>query len=260
MMVPVVQSAALESAVSQALSAEPPLANQADGAHLSLVQSGSRRDTFVALGWMGVFSMRMLYPLILVATFSTAAIAQQRKDEPVRPPPIVRTNVAPPPIVQTVREAPPPIITPIAPRAGQFGRWSATDFGDYTIARTENESGSVFGMLCGTSCVYFVNFQKDCDAGDKYPAMINGPLGAFPITLSCYHIEKLRVLTFQVEDNAINMLADKGEIGFAIPLGDGKFGVSRFSLQGGLEAVGAAINVITQKRNARQEGLRDFTI
>jgi hypothetical protein len=193
--------------------------------------------------------MRTLVFIALFTALATHASAKSRKD-PVQPPPLVRTNIAPPP----------PIITPIAPSA-TWGSWRTTDFGDYTIARTENESGSVFGVLCGKTCVYFVNFKKDCNAGDPYPAMVNGPSGSFAITLKCYHLgDNRRVLTFDMDDNAIGMLEHGGEVGFAIPLDGGKFGVSRFSLVGGLDAVTAAVEAITAKRQARQEGLRDFTI
>lgn len=197
----------------------------------------------------------MLNALLVIAI---AAVAPQKAV--VTPPPLVRTNTVAPPIVSTP-VAPPPIITPIArPRAVTFGSWQAQDHGDYTLARTENESGSVFGMLCGKTCVYFVNFKKDCHSGDDYPAMINAPGGSFSITLRCYHIEERRVLTFQVNDTALNMLGDQGEVGFAIPLQSGQFGVSRFSLRGGLEAIGAAVESAAKKRDEKQEGLRDFTV
>lgn len=200
--------------------------------------------------------MRACTLFVLAGIGLTPAVAQKQRQAPPEPPPIVRTNIAPPPIVRTVPEAPRPIITPNRP----FGMWDAQDFGDHAVAHTTNESGSVFGMICGTTCLYYVNFQKDCVKGDNYPAMINGPSGAYPITLRCYHLEDKRILTFKADEQSIGIMEGEGDLGFAFPLENGRFGVSRFTLVGGLDAVTAVLDAAIKKQNTRQEGLRDFTI
>lgn len=160
-------------------------------------------------------------------------------------------------------DAPPPIVrfdTP-APPTWTFQQWKARDDGDSSIASTLNEAGSAFGAICGKDCVWFVNVQKECVAGDLYPAMINGPKGSYAIQLKCYHgADNRRLLTFPMDETSTALVSSGGVIGFAFPLGDGKFGVSRFSLDGATEAVVKAIEVITTRRKTGQEGLRDFTI
>jgi hypothetical protein len=132
--------------------------------------------------------------------------------------------------------------------------------GDFSIASTVNESGSAFGAVCGKDCVWFVNFQSECTVGDEYPAMVNSPAGAYAVQLHCYYLDKRWLLTYAMTDDSITTIAKGGEIGFAFPFASGKFGVSRFALQGGAEAVYKAIDVIVKRRERNQEGLRDFTI
>jgi hypothetical protein len=131
--------------------------------------------------------------------------------------------------------------------------------GDFAIVSTTNESGSAFGMVCGTTCVWFVNFQKHCEAGHDYPAMVNAAGGAYAIQLRCYHLDQRWLLTFAVDDDSVDTIKKGGEIGFAFPLDSGQFGVSRFSLAGGQGATLKAINIAIEKKK-NQSGLRDFTI
>lgn len=178
-----------------------------------------------------------------------ADTAPQTKGKPSEPPPIIRVTTRDPPIrVQAID----PTWT--------YGSWRATDKGDFTIASTQNASQSAFGAICGKDCFWFVNFKKDCVAGEDYPAMINSPWGSHAIKLTCYHLQDTRLLTFIMDDGSIDMLVKGGEVGFAFPLDGGKFGVSRFPLGGGAEAVKKAMEVIAEKQNRNQEGLRDFAI
>jgi hypothetical protein len=156
-------------------------------------------------------------------------------------------------------EAPPPIQVVETPDY-RFGRWTASDLGNYTGANTLNESGSEFGLLCGTQCVYYVNLQHECDSGESYPGMVNSPAGSAVLTLHCYHLDKIPIMIFEPKELSETAFAKGGEIGFAVPLKSGRFGVSRFSLDGSLQALEKATSIAVQKQNARQQGLRDFAI
>jgi hypothetical protein len=177
--------------------------------------------------------------------------ATNPKPPAVKPPPLVRIAPPVPPVITTVTSPTP---------SWEYGAWTTRDMGDFTIASTVNESGSAFGAVCGKNCVWFVNFQSECKAGDEYPAMINGPSGSYAIELRCYHLDKYRLLTFSMTNDSLNILAKNGEVGFAFPFAGGKFGVSRFSLEGAENAVLKALDIINARRQGNQEGLRDFTI
>lgn len=167
-------------------------------------------------------------------------------------------KLAPPPIV-TVR-TPPPIVRTNRDNSLRFDSWVAGDYGDYTAAHTTNESGSRFGVMCGQSCIVYLNLQIDCEKGVTTPAMVNSKAGAYPITLRCHHIDDRRLFSAELTDDYIDVLDSGGEIGFAVPLASGRFGVSRYSLTGSIDAIAYAITAAEKKAAANQKGLRDFTI
>jgi hypothetical protein len=193
--------------------------------------------------------MRQFVAVFALALMISSPIIAATRKKPAQPPPLVQTAPPVPPVIQTV--AAPPL-------SWTFGDWTAGDYGDFTLASTVNESGSAFGLACGKTCVWFVNFQSGCEVGKDYPAMINTAAGAKAIQLRCYHLSDRWLLTFPLEENDADAISSGGQIGFAFPLQSGKFGVSRFSLTGGVDATVKAIKVDEQKGN--QEGLRDFTI
>jgi hypothetical protein len=185
--------------------------------------------------------MRRLVVIVAPFFLASPSAATERKAQPApTPPPLVRMNAAPP--------------------TWTYGAWTVSNMGDFTIAGTTNESGSAFGAVCGKDCVWFVNFRTECKVGDSYPAMINSPAGAYAIQLRCYYLDHRWLLTHAMSDSSVDTIAKGGEICFAFPFESGKFGVSRFSLRGGAEAVIKALDVIVKRREQSQEGLRDFTI
>lgn len=164
----------------------------------------------------------------------------------------------------------PPVAVRITPQAvqahperiiGTYGNWTVSDTGDFTAAYTANESGSIFGVLCGTTCVYYLNVRRRCGHGESYPAMISSAAGASSLQLRCYRIDNsLHVLTMPDNDYYVDMLTRGGEVGFAVPIDGVRFSVSRFSLTGGLDAATLAASLVERRRNESQDGLRDFTI
>jgi hypothetical protein len=154
--------------------------------------------------------------------------------------------------------APPPII--ITPTSPSFGSWRTSDEGDYTEAYTGNESGSTFGILCGKTCIFYVDMQTTCNDGEAYPAMVNSQAGAVTVSLKCHKLDRRFVLSSDSTNSYIDILKKGGEIGFAVPLQSGMFGVSRFSLDGGAQAVGVAVQAAINKSAKQQRGLRDFNI
>lgn len=137
----------------------------------------------------------------------------------------------------------------------KYANWTVNDEKDYSEAFTGNDSGSVFGVLCGTVCTSYVDLQTVCEQDHRYTAMINSKAGAFSIELTCYELDKRYILLF--DDDISGAIKSGGEIGFAIPLESGRFSVSRFSLEGAITAIG----ISAQKAvNRAQSGLRDFSL
>lgn len=177
------------------------------------------------------------------------AIALLLSAAPVQPPPFQ---------IQTVR-VPPRIVTSPTPTPSRFGSWIEEDMGTWTQAFTSNASGSTFGIYCGKDCTVFLDLQTSCDEGHEYPAMLNSAKGSLSINLLCHILDKRYIFSTAATTNYTDILSGTGEVGFAIPLASGRFSVSRFSLDGGLPAVNAAVTEAVRKGKS-QEGLRDFSI
>jgi hypothetical protein len=160
----------------------------------------------------------------------------------------------PPPMVQMEMPSSAP------PADLRYGNWLVRDSGDYIGAWTNNASGSAFGVLCGRTCVLYVNMQKTCEPGVSYPAMLNSPKGAMHINWRCHLIEDRHIYIVDATQEYFDILEGGGEIGFALPLANGQFAVSRFSLTGGYQAAMKAVETAAGRGGRSQQGLRDFTI
>lgn len=118
-----------------------------------------------------------------------------------------------------------------------------TTIGDWSIGRTAgeagyfaasmNDSGAVFGKYCfaeSASCFWvFNNKNTTCNDGLTYPVMVNAANGAFATSLYCKPLDGKARLVF--EDFEILERGIKGadQIGFAFPMQNGQFAVSRFN-------------------------------
>ncbi|HEY1606021.1 MAG TPA: hypothetical protein VGF77_10550 [Allosphingosinicella sp.] len=70
----------------------------------------------------------------------------------------------------------------------------------------------------------------------------------------------MNAFIFKMEPALVRMVSKGGEVGFAIPLKDGRVRTPRFSLDGGIAAMMNAAFVAQEKRERDKEELRDFTI
>jgi len=141
----------------------------------------------------------------------------------------------------------------------RFGRWTTSDLGDYMEAFTRNRAGSSFCVICGSQCLVYVDPKAKCESGQKYPAMISTIKGALQVDLLCHHMESRHFFSTPATHEHYELLRTGGDIGFALPLANGKFKVSTFSLDGAFDAVGLAVRQ-ADKRKAESAGLRDFEI
>jgi hypothetical protein len=128
----------------------------------------------------------------------------------------------------------------------RIGRWTVETLGDWVEAWTDNESGSQFGLLCGSDCMIYLDFRTACEEGGDYSAMINSAAGAFTIEMRCLHFEDRQILIADATSQYVDMLEQGGEIGFAFALANGQFRVARFSCRGGYEAMVTAVKIAMQ--------------
>ncbi|QWE23298.1 hypothetical protein FD975_03570 [Polynucleobacter sp. AP-Jannik-300A-C4] len=112
------------------------------------------------------------------------------------------------------------------------GDWITDIGGGYDEAYVTNDSKSSFGLICMDSCLWYVDFQKTCDDGDKYTALMADGSSAGAVELSCLKIGKRYILILNDFDMVQKATLRSENIGFSIALQGGKFHVSRFSLRG----------------------------
>ncbi|PMP02161.1 hypothetical protein BCS95_11810 [Vibrio breoganii] len=111
-----------------------------------------------------------------------------------------------------------------------------TDGPDYFYAATVNKSGHVFGKYCyfeSEQCLYLTGVDITCTTGNKYPVLINADSGSLHATLHCGdRLNGQNVLVFDNFDEVEATAKDSKQIGIAIPMENGRFKVSRFSMSG----------------------------
>lgn len=124
----------------------------------------------------------------------------------------------------------------------RFGDWNIAFLANGSaIASTQNSGGAVFGSICDRSgCVAFFNPAVKCQVGEKYPALINAPSSAFPVTMECEKVGELFVYSLPIEGYIADAMSVGGVLGFAFPMESGEFKVARFSLTGAARATARA--------------------
>jgi hypothetical protein len=133
--------------------------------------------------------------------------------------------------------------------------WTVKLFDDGSSgAQTSNDSGSSFGVYCTDekNCVAFLLASTDCDDSSKYPVLLNSTSGAMALATTCANIStpgsKQRfALVFDDFSTVLNIALKDRMVGFSIPMANGAFKVTRFSLDGSNEAVTAMNKAIQGK-------------
>ncbi|MGB8932197.1 MAG: hypothetical protein WCC48_13215 [Anaeromyxobacteraceae bacterium] len=127
-------------------------------------------------------------------------------------------------------------------QARQFGAWATgvMDGNKGVFAATINDSGGLLGQYCyreSGSCLWLLANDADCEDGAKYPVLLNTDSGAANATIRCVKLDgKARYVfeAFNVIDDAVRSAS---WFGIAFPMVNGRFQVSRFSMQGAAQAV-----------------------
>ena len=133
--------------------------------------------------------------------------------------------------------------TPVMAAGLTFGQWrvATTTGGHYAYAATVNRRGELFGEFCdykSASCRWLLAVHAPCQFGDVYPVLANSAAGANPIAIFCVgaigpHTFGMALMNGKKLQASI---AHARRVGFAVPLSKGRFVLSRFALQGRLQA------------------------
>jgi hypothetical protein len=146
-----------------------------------------------------------------------------------------------------------------------IGDWAVEGSTGYTEASTSNESGSMFGFLCGNgSCAFYLDTKTNCGVdGTKTPMLVNADAGSTFVMTTCVNLDtkghQRQLATFQDVD-ILTSIASGTAIGFAIPMANGQFKIVRFSLSGAVAATNGAAAAMAQTPRPQPSQLRDSTM
>jgi hypothetical protein len=128
----------------------------------------------------------------------------------------------------------------------RFDAWVVGVPGDASgvYAATDNSSGSMLAFTCPFTddCHYRLITPNTCVEGEKYPGVLSTNKGAISVTLHCLSIvgwdsNRGGVLGLAPFDNVDLAVREGRDLGIAVPLKNGQFHVSRFSLIGSSAAI-----------------------
>lgn len=153
-------------------------------------------------------------------------------------------------------------LLPATAAAQQHGDWKVEIVDINTIgAYTTNASGGVFGKLCYVKtqlCVWVVSSSAPCNESATYVWLSNSASGAYSHQMECYGERKMgQLMTFHGYDLVESISKNDNVVGFAVPLADGLFQVTRFSLRGSVEATAAAEQAVV---SAAEAAPADYTL
>ena len=137
-------------------------------------------------------------------------------------------------------------VTPTSAAPEHFKNWAVEPFGPFFSAYTANKAGAVFGLLCdGGGCSAYLNTLTECDEKGDYIAILNGGAGAFEVKLKCTIVPagNDRRYLLLIDGSIPSAELDASQVGVAIPLADGGFGLHLFSTDGSQAAVARAVQL-----------------
>ena len=124
----------------------------------------------------------------------------------------------------------------------RVGAWSVgmTKERAGAFASTVNERSWELGQYCypelGT-CVWVLSTSVACDAGDRHPLVVNSDSGAAVLETLCLGIRGKAAYAFADFDAIDAIVRRASTVVLALPTANGRFQLSRFSLNGATRAV-----------------------
>lgn len=109
-----------------------------------------------------------------------------------------------------------------------------------TFAATGDGSGAQLGQYCYPeqgSCVWILANDLACDAGERYPVVVNTESGAAVLEMQCLGFDGKAAYAFTDFDAIDGIVRKARSAVLALPTANGLFRLSRFSLEGATRAV-----------------------
>jgi hypothetical protein len=132
--------------------------------------------------------------------------------------------------------------SPAAAQVKTFRDWAVGSTSDRAgmFAATVNDSGGVFGEYCypkAETCIWLLSNSTRCEDGAKYPVLVNTDKGSAATEIVCKKVDGKSRYVFASYEDVEASIEGARWIGMAFPMQDGRFQVSRFSLDGAAAAV-----------------------
>ena len=123
-----------------------------------------------------------------------------------------------------------------------------------SIEASTSTGATSFGMYCqADQCMFYLHDNLRCQPGSKSPILMSGLGNAASLTIQCAQINGVLFQILEPFNTVLNEVKRGGIVSFAAPLQNGSFGVSRFSLNGGFEAVRQALQEAGNAKQAPQK-------
>ena len=123
-----------------------------------------------------------------------------------------------------------------------------------SIEASTSAGATSFGMYCqADQCMFYLHDNLRCQPGSKSPILMSGLGNAASLTIQCAQINGVLFQILEPFNTVLNEVKRGGMVSFAVPLQNGSFGISRFSLNGGFEAVRQALQEAGNAKQAPQK-------
>ena len=123
-----------------------------------------------------------------------------------------------------------------------------------SIEASTSAGATSFGMYCqADQCMFYLHDNLRCQPGSKSPILMSGLGNAASLTIQCAQINGVLFQILEPFNTVLNEVKRGGMVSFAAPLQNGSFGISRFSLNGGFEAVRQALQEAGNAKQAPQK-------
>lgn len=126
-----------------------------------------------------------------------------------------------------------------------------------SIEASTSAGSTSFGMYCQSDqCMFYLHDSLRCHPGSRSPILMSGLGNAASLNMKCAQINGVLFQILEPFNTVLNEVKRDGIVSFAVPLQNGSFGVSRFSLNGGFEAIRQALQ---EAGNAKQSPLKPIS-
>lgn len=133
-----------------------------------------------------------------------------------------------------------------------LGDWTVQTSPDSIEASTSVGETS-FGLYCQAGqCMFYLHDNLRCRPGLRSPTLISGTGSAASLNIQCTQINGVLFQILEPFNAVLEEVKRGGYVSFAVPLQNGTFGVSRFSLNGGFDAVKKALQEAGKNKQAPQ--------